>query len=307
MPTKTAQNPQILSIAIDAERIIGALLDDDGNLSAVNALPNPITESRDEILQTIVTLGKQVLLDVPEEGITGIGLSLSATVNREQGLVLRSETIVQLDNFPLADMLQDEFGYPVIIENDVNAMALLEAHSGSGQNVDRIFYLFVDNDIKGVIVQDGKIWRGTDSNAGEIGYLVADWMGTKTITLGQRASGHGIAAEYSMRSRKHRPPTIDEIIQYARQGDNLAIRVIRDGARILGSVLSPVMNIIDPEIVVVGGRFVHTGDLWWSNFIATFNDASIPHHRVIPAVRSQYDEEATLRGAAILARLATRV
>ncbi len=305
MPALTTRESQILTININADRIIAALLDNAGKLSAVNALPTPVTEGREEILRTIKAVAKQVLLDTSNGEIRGIGIALSASVDRKQGLILKSETLPQLDGVLLADILQAEFSYPVIVENDVNAMALLEAHSGAGQGVDSIFYIFVDDDIKGAIVQDGKIWRGTHSSAGEIAYLVVDWMGTKAITLGQRASGQGIAAEYNMRSRKHRIPTIDEIIQYARQGDHLAIRVIRDGARISGSVLRPVMNLIDPSLVVVSGRFAHTGDLWWSNFVLTFNDAGVPHIENAPAVRAQYDEDAALRGIALLSQRMT--
>lgn len=300
MPTKTTEKSQTLAIAIDKEHVISALIDTDGILSAVNALQNPVSDSSEAVLETIISVGKQVLQDTPGQEISGIGLVLSAPVNRKNGLVLESENLAQLSGVYLADILQNEFGQPIIIENNVNAMALLEAHSGAARNVNSMFYAFVDNDIQGVIIQDGQIWHGTHSNAGDIANLVADWMGPKTITLGRRASGQGIASEYNMRSRKYRTPEVDEIIQYARQGDNLAIRVIRDGARIFGSVLSPVMNLIDPAMVVVGGRFAHTGSLWWSSFIDTFDG-------IAPAVRSQYDEEAPLQAAALIAQIASPV
>lgn len=305
MLSNQPESSHTLAITIDSKRMIGALIDVNGNLSSVNALPNPISESGDIILYTITTLIKQVLLEAPDKVIDGIGITITAPVHRNDRIILRSDTMPQLEDMNLIYRLQQDFNYPIVIENDVNAMALLEAHQGIGQGTESIFYVFVDEEIKGAIIQNGKIWRGMHSNAGEIGSLVAGWMGTKAITLGQRASGQGIAAEYNMRSRKHRTPTIDEIIQYARQGDHLAVRVIRDGARILGSVLSPVMNLIDPEMVVVGGRFAHTGDLWWTNFSEAFIDSSMPHLAQIIISRSNYDEDATLQGAALIARMAT--
>jgi glucokinase len=245
-------------------------------------------------------------LDTSQQSISGIGIVISVPVNHQQGLILYSDKLPHLESLKLSNFLQEELGHPVVIENAVNAMALLEAHAGIGQGAESIFYVFVDNEINGTIIQNGKIWRGMHSNAGEIGYLVAGWMGAKAITLGHRASGHGIAAEYNMRSRKHRTPTLEEIIQYARQGDHLAIRVIRDGARIFGSVLSPVMNLLDPSIIVVGGRFAHSGELWWSNFQAAFNEAGSPHLGTT-IVRSQYNEDAALQGAALISRLASKV
>ena len=305
MPAKHSESMVTVAITIEATRIIGALIDADGGLSSVNALPNPVSEPREIILHTLITLIKQVLTESAGKTVNGIGISIAAPIHRNNRTILRSDKIPQLENMDLVQLLQGEFEHPVTIENDVNAMALLEARQGVGQGAESIFYVFVDDDLNGAIVQHGEIWRGIHSNAGEIGSLVAGWMGTKAITLGQRASGQGIAAEYNMRSRKHRTPTIDEMIQYARQGDHLAIRVIRDGARILGSVLNPVMNLLDPELVVVGGRFAHTGDLWWKNFSEAFAESTGSSIVQTMVQRSKYDEDATLQGAALIARMAT--
>jgi glucokinase len=291
-----------LCIDINPERILGAVVDREGTLSSVKAIPSPLQNGRDAVLEAVLEVAQQILAHESHSLVLSVGVSIASPVHRGDGVILYNDALSILKDVPLGKIVSEAVQLPVSIENDVNAMALAEAYRGTAQNCDSLFYLWVDSDINGAIVQDGRIWRGMHSNAGEIGYLVAGWMGTKAVTLGQRASGKGIAAEYNMRSRKYHIPTLSDIIQFAKQGDHLAIRVIRDGARIFGSVLCPVVNLLDPSCVVVGGTLAHNGDLWWQNFEEAFHENTMSHLGQVQLIRARFGEDAALQGMALLAQ-----
>jgi glucokinase len=291
-----------LCIDINPERILGAIVDREGTLSSVRAIPTPLQQGRDATIEAILEVGQQILAHENTTLVLSVGISIASPVHRSDGLVLYSDSLSILKDVPLVKIVSENLHLPVSMENDVNAMALAEAYRGAAHDCDNLFYLWVDSDINGAIVQDGRIWRGMHSNAGEIGYLVAGWMGTKSITLGQRASGKGIAGEYNMRSRKYHIPSLNDIIQFAKQGDHLAIRVIRDGARIFGSVLCPVVNLLDPSCVVVGGTLAQNGDLWWTNFEDAFRENTMEHLGQVQLLRARYGEDAPLQGMALLAQ-----
>lgn len=291
--------PLMIGIDISTARLSGALLPAPETVTALHSITTPLNEGAEAIVETAIVLGRR-LLDLCDRPPQAIGIALDGLLD-EQGMLVYAENDLRvLQNMPLKETLQQALGLPVRIENTVNAMALAEAHRGSGCNCQSVLYVRADVSIGGAFVYKGNIWHGAHAGAGQIGYLLTGWMGQKPIKLNERASGAGIATQYNMRSRKFRVPALDEIIQYAAQGDQLAIRVVRDGARMLGTVLSPVVGLIDPQRVVVGGMLANIGPVWWDEFERALRDNPLPALAHVDVQPAHFDDHAALIGTAFL-------
>jgi glucokinase len=301
MPRKSKPATTALVIHLDSEFIIAAFVHSDGTIDNLQAVATPTAAGVEAILQAMLVLARRLLAQAMDILISGIGVSTVGLVHHTNGTVIRAdESLALLQNVSIGKVLQNEFKLPVCVENNVNAMALAEMALGAGRNSESFLYIHADAMLNGALVQNGRIWRGSHSSAGQIGQLVAGWMAERPIQLAQRASGAGIASDYNMRSRKFREIGINEIIQFSRHGDQLAIRVLRDGAHVLGSVLSPVVNLIDPERVVVGGLLTTIGDLWWNAFCDALTQHALPALQQVEILRAEIEEHAGMIGAGLL-------
>jgi glucokinase len=304
--TNVPEFPTTIGINMDNELIVAALIYPDGTVKNIQAVETPHADGINAILQSIIVLCKRLLKQAQGKSVLGIGVSTIGLVHHTNGTILHADdTLSILQNVPMGDVLKTEFNLPVRVENNVNAMAIAELLLGAGRECDSFLYIHADNVLNGALVQSGRIWRGSHSSAGQIGQLVAGWMAEKPIQLANRASGAGIASDYNMRSRKFREIGINEIIQFSRHGDQLAIRVIRDGAHVLGSVLSPVVNLIDPERVVVGGLLTSIGDVWWKTFQVALLQHSLPALEQVQIVPAEIEEHAGMIGAGLLVHSTT--
>lgn len=290
-----------ISLSLSSDTIAGALVTATGDLQAARSTPIPVLDGVDAILRTVLVMCERLHEYGDGTPIQGIGLSTAGMANPFNGLMLEAnDTSLELEATPLVRLLHDTFDLPIIVENQVYTQAMAEAHFGAGIKSKTLLYLFADDIVGSALIQNGALWHGTHASAGQIGLLVADWMGEKPITLNQRVSGKGIANQYNMRSRKFRFPSLEDITQYAHYGDQLAIRVMRDGARMLGTILSPVVRMIDPDCVVVGGNLAQVGDIWWEPFVQSINGSSLVDLPEIPIYPAQYTAQADLLGIAIL-------
>ena len=302
MTNKTTSQPLAISLDIDSERILGALISPDGRVDSLHAVTSPVADGTDAILQTLVVVSRRLMEKANSVPIVGIGVSTVGLVHHTNGTIIHADaTLPELQNIPIAEVLESEYNLPTRVENNVNAMAIAEINLGVGRTCESFFYIYADKTLNGALVQGGRIWRGSHSSAGQIGNLLVGWLAEKPQHLSQRASGDGIASDYIMRSRRNRKISINDIVQFARHGDQLAIRVIRDGAHVLGSVLSPVVSLIDPECVVVGGLLSDIGELWWKPFQVALKKNTLPALREVEIIHAVIDEHAGLIGAGLLA------
>jgi predicted NBD/HSP70 family sugar kinase len=244
----------------------------------------------------------QACYDVAQaQGLPVIGISVSAMgqIDVERGCFVQAPPAHSpLQDFPLRDALEARLSLPVRLNQTVHSMARCEARLGVGEKHSSFFYALVDEDVSGALWLDGQLWQGVRGNAGNIGYLVADWLGEKPITLAQRASSSGIIAQYTMRSRKFDKPTLADLFTYSQSDDQLAMRVLRDGGRTVGAILSPIVAVYEPQAVVVGGRLARD-PLWWQSFMVAYRQSSAPNSAHIPLLPARTGDDAPLVGGGL--------
>lgn len=291
----------VLCIDIDKERITGGIVSPDASVSIMRATRLKVGV-QDQMMRTVLQFVSSTLAHATEHlhQPSAVALSLDALVDRD--MVRHADGLLRgLVEKPLAESITQQVGLPTLLENAVNARAYAEASVGIGRDLDNFVYIFADEDLGMAFFQYGRLWRGERYSSGHIGSLVADWMAEKPISLAQRASGVGLVQEYNKRSRKFRVPSLRDIIQFAESDDQLAVRVLRDGARICGGVLGPVISLLDPHAVIVGGQLVTESGVWWQTFKMTLEKALLPPQQgmqILPA--SLPTNDAALIGMAAL-------
>ncbi len=254
-----------------------------------------------------------------------IGVSFGGPVDAARGRVILSHHIPGWEDTPLRDQLQNEFGSPASIDNDANVAALGEYTFGAGQGCTSIFYVTVSTGVGGGFVIDGKIYRGADAMAGEIGHTIVDPQGPVCV-CGRRgcveAMACGTAIARNAQKLVNQNPAQGQILKElvstnenkmtgeivaraANAGDELAQQVIDDAARALGFGIGTVITLMNPARIVIGGGVSKAGERWWRIVRQSARANTLPQMRV-EIVPAKFSDDAPLWGAIALAEQITR-
>jgi glucokinase len=253
--------------------------------------------------------------------LVGVGVGFGGRVDAERGLVLRSHHVPGWDGFPLKDELERRLGVPVVVDNDANAAALGEALFGAGRGQRHVLYVNLGTGIGGGLVLNGALYHGAHGLAGEIGHVTVDPDGPR-CDCGKRgcleavASGRSIARrarEIAARDPAHATrlialaggevPAIDSrhVFAAAREGDGLAQALVRQTGDSIGLALAGAANLLDPDIIIIGGGLAETGDLLLDPVRAAVRRHLLPALPVPPVVPAALGYDAGVIGALALA------
>lgn len=292
----------VIGIDIGGTKINGGIIGADGTIIAPYTHPTP-QDHADAVVATVIDLCQRLYNEGQERDLTieRVGIGTAGMVNTATGeIVYANSNLPGWTGVRLGERVREGTGLAVIVDNDVNVLALSEGRLGIAREYDHILYLTVGTGIGGAIVQNGRIWRGAHFSAGEIGYLIAgrDTDGTP-VNVEACASGKGIERLYTAKTGKAHD--LRDIAQSAQAGDDLARTIIAEGARLLGDVLGPVVCLLDPQIVVIGGGVPEIGDLWWHPFERTVRGYALPATEKVVLAQASLRTHAGLIGAGLLA------
>jgi glucokinase len=289
--------PIVIGIELGSQTIAAALITSDNRVLVPMAVPTPLLDGLEAVQAILLHLCEELRAEATHKGmrVVGVGMGIGARVD-ETGSIHQTPSALQAwQGVNFAELLSEALDLPVVVEHDVNTIALEEFYLGVGEDYNTILYVNVGVSVGGALIRNGNIWRGAHGGAGDIGALVADWRGEKPVTLNEIASIPGIIRLYHTRSRNFERPAFDEIIRFAMEGNMLAVKVLRDAARTIGHILSPVVALIDPDILIIGGTVPLSGALWYETFLAAF--AENPAIQTMPVAKARIQAHAVLLGA----------
>lgn len=226
--------------------------------------------------------------------VQAIGVGAPGVIRAPNGVVVRSPNFPDWDNLPLRQELESAVGLPVLIENDANAAALGEQWLGVGRGIKSMIFLTLGTGVGGGIVLDGRIWQGADGMAGEVGHMTIRPEG-RSCGCGNRgclemyASSRGIVMSYQEALAAVQHPseagvlTSAAIYQAARDGQPAALAVMQEMGRSLGIGIASLINIFNPEMVVIGGGVKDA----WPLFIEAARDEVRKRAFEYPACRTR--------------------
>ena len=295
-----------------------ATVDRNGKIYCRKMQSTPQAEKPNEIVRALINAAHAFQPTDVERGggISAVSVVVPGTVNVAEGVVVKAPNVPCLDGFRLGAALESELEWPVTLENDANAAAIGELWQGAGQGYRSLICVTLGTGVGGGIILDGKLWRGVDGSAGEIGHIGVDPFDGVPCTCGSRGclEVYASATAIMRMTREARPRyptsmlhntedlTSEKVYQAGREGDELAIEVFRRMGVYLGIGLASLINVLNPEIVVIGGGLSNGWDLFEKHMHQQVLERAFPiPARRVKIVRAQRGDDAGLLGAARLA------
>jgi predicted NBD/HSP70 family sugar kinase len=199
---------------------------------------------------------------VQRRRVIGAGVALPAPIHRATDIVGSSVILPGWVGVTAAEELRNRLELPVLVENDANLGALAEATYGAGREAVDLVYLMVSWGIGAGLVLNGRLYRGSLGLAGEIGHVATP--GGAVCRCGNRGCLETVIASpvlLELLRPTHGPLTVGEMLELARGGDPGCRHVLADAGRALGEAAAMLLNVLNPELVVVGGELAAAGDL----------------------------------------------
>lgn len=303
--------PDVLCVDIGGTKTAAAALSGGGELFASVSAPTPAQAGVSAVLTLVESLARQVRSAAVDRGVelAGIGVAAAGAIDVEQGMpVYAGATLPGWTGAPIRAHLEAALGLPVIVDNDVNALALGEWQAGAGRGFTNLLVVAVGTGVGGALIQGGRLWRGASWSAGELGHLLIDIEGRRGCNCGQTGhleayvAGPALAAHYQELAGLTEPIDLRHVAEQASAGDPRAVAAIVTGARILGRALAGVACLLDPQAIIIGGGVAELGDLWWAELRAALRSGPLPGPAAVVVRPAQLGTQAGLVGAGCLAR-----
>ncbi len=271
----------VLAIDVGGTKIITAIIANSGQVMAKEYYLTLADEGPQSVIERIFSAIDRLLSlrNIGSSQLASISIAAAGAINSDKGLITSSPNLPGWDAVPLRDIIKEKYRVITFLINDASAAALGEHRLGAGRGVSNLIYLTVSTGIGGGIIINGKLYSGQSGGAGEIGHMTIDVNGPRcncgnTGCFEVLASGTAVAKEAIRRIRQGERSSLIEIVAgklenitaekvevAARGGDSLALDIISRVAIYLGVGMVNLVNIFNPEMIIVGGGMAKMGDL----------------------------------------------
>ena len=275
---------------------------------------------RNELINAIIAAVKKIISakHLRKRDISAIGMGLPGLIDSRKGIVRYLVNVPGWKDVTIKKIMETRLGIKTYIDNDVNAMTLGEFYYGAAKGAKNVVCLTLGTGIGGGIIIDGRLYRGTDLVAGEIGHIPINEEGPRCNCGGIACIEAYIGNRHLMRKLrndiKKKPMgilkskdtrlTLEVIDKAAKKGNKLAIRFWKEVAARLGVMLTGVINFMNPEKIVIGGGVANAGKFLFDPLKATVKKRAMRiQSRSAKIVKANLGEDAGVIGAAVLARI----
>lgn len=314
--TRTGRPPQLLSLRPDAAYAIGldvghdhvrAILTDLGGTSRWDRTePLDVDDEPDRALRTATDLVNRAVAEVGvrRDRVLGLGLGIACPVDESTGELHAEGIMAGWVGVRPTEELAERSGLPVRIINDANAGVLAERRFGAARDCADVVYLRLSAGIGAGVVCDGRMLRGHDGLAGELGHVTVEPQGA-VCRCGNRGCLETVASPTAIAALLTRswgrPVSGADLAELLRAGDRGALRAVQDAGDAVGRALALTVTLLNPELIVVGGDLVTAGEeLFEPMRRALSRNTMSSQQRALRIVPSALGDSAGARGAAAL-------
>jgi len=315
-----AADIRFLGVAIGATGLSVGVTDGRLGLLAVRERPCDIRQGPEVVLATALEVAREVLAEAGIDRPLGAGIAVPGPVDFHRGVPVSPPIMPGWDGYPVRDALSRELGCPVVLDNDVNVLAVGEQHAGVARSVNDFLFVKIGTGVGCGIVIDGELYRGVDGCAGDIGHIRVVEDGGPQCACGNTgcleayAGGAALGREANALARsgrsaalaallEHRdgPLTAADVATAVSQGDPESLRLMRESGRRVGQVLASLVSFFNPGLIVIGGRVTGLGHALLAEIRAVTYRNSLPLATgSLPIVVSELGDEGGVIGAARL-------
>ena len=304
----------IFAADLGGTHLRAATVDNQGNILFRLKQKTPSAKRPEDIVRALVLAVRECEQQGAE--IRSLSIVVPGSVNVKAGTIVKAPNLPCLDGYHLTAALTEELQRPAILENDANAAAVGEMWLGAARGRRTIVCVTLGTGVGGGIILNGELWRGVNDSAAEIGHMCVDPFGGVACTCGSRGclEVYASATAIVRMTREARPRYPDSVLQTNGDltaeaiyragvaGDELALEVFRRMGVYLGIGLANLINILNPEMIVIGGGVVNG----WGLFHKHMSHEVAEHAFPLPAsevkiVPAECGDDAGLLGAARLA------
>ncbi|MEX2246620.1 MAG: ROK family protein [Dehalococcoidia bacterium] len=266
-------------IDLGGTKILVVISDGDGKIIGSARTPTLAAQGSDAVVGRIVETTRAAAGDAGVEiaGLRAAGVSSPGPINVAEGVLTDPPNLPGWHNVPLARILREHLSLPVFLENDANCAAVGEHRFGAGVGYRHLVYITVSTGIGAGLILDGRLYAGASGAAGEVGHLILAAEGPScgaghTGCLEALASGTAIAARAretidagglprTARLAEQDPPLSAKTVYLAsQQGESEAAAIIEGAGRYLGMGLASLINVFNPQVIVIGGGLTNMGE-----------------------------------------------
>lgn len=267
-PVRFAFNPRarvVLGADIGATHSLVALTDLSGTVIAERAEQLDITLGPRHVLDSLVRTGKALLKSagLTRQDLAGVGIGLPGPVEHSTGKPAAPPIMPGWDGYDVPAHVSAGLGAPVLVDNDVNIMALGE-HAAVYPDVEHLVFVKVATGIGAGIISGGRLHRGAKGAAGDLGHVAAPHGGDALCTCGNvgclEAIASGPAIVKALRSQGIEAHDSRGLVDLVRAGDVTAAHAVRQAGRDIGEVLATCVSMLNPSVIVVGGILAQSAE-----------------------------------------------
>jgi len=271
-------------------------------------LPTGNYLSQDSLISAITGAVRQITAKnkLNNKDILGVGLGLPGPIDVKKGLVHFFPNIPGWIDVPLRDILKKRIGLPVFIDNDANLMCLAEYKLGAARGAQNAVCLTLGTGVGAGLIIEGKLFRGSSFAAGEIGHMPINEKGPAcncggTACLEAYVGNRRIAAQARKIFKKDIP--LEELSRMARANNRKAAGIWEDAAFRIGLALVSVVNLLNPDRIVIGGGVSSAGKVLFSRIEETIiSRAMVVQAGKVKVFKAELGNNAGMLGAALLVR-----
>jgi len=310
-----------VGIDFEATSIMAVVVDLAGNCVSSSRGKIETTDDKLVIVRKIIKTIHSAIKssDIPPQKILGMGIGVPGLIDSSRGISVSYYSLPGWHDVHIRDLVRIEFNLPVHIEKNIRTMALAEKWFGQGKRTQNMICLAVRSGIGLGIVMNRKLFRGISESAGEIGHITVDKTGARCMCgnkgcLQTIASGRAIVDRMKKRMRNGEKSMVEDlvggdreritvrtVIAAARKGDKIATRIIVEAGEALGIATANIVNLFNPELIVIAGHLVPAGKLVLDPIInAVENRALEVPRKAVKIVFSNLGENIGAIGASAL-------
>ncbi len=270
----------IISIDMGGTKVLGCVVNSNEGIIARVKKPTDPTASRKKYVRQLAEVVNDLIekVYIDKKNIKAVCLGVPGTVNPITGVIGIAPNL-GLNNFNIKKMLEAEIPFPVLIENDVNLGALGVKNFGVGKKARNMLAVFVGTGIGGGLIIDGKLYRGSNFVAGEIGHMLVEKNGPK-CGCGRKGCFEAVASRTAIVNKiikdikSGKQSKLSKLVKSGerikskslasavKSGDKVVHKRIKEGCNIIGEVLASITNLLNIDMIVLGGGMIEALDLY---------------------------------------------
>ena len=267
-PSRFAFNPAarvVLAVDVGATHVNLAVTDLNGTVLAERRLGQDVANGPDTVLDRVVSEGTKLLRKAGRgtEDLAGIGIGLPGPVEHASGMPVKPPIMPGWDGFDVVRHVQRSLPVPVLVDNDVNIMALGEQASYWPEH-DNFLFIKVATGVGAGIISSGQLQRGADGTAGDLGHVRVPRGDGVLCRCGNygclEALASGPAVAQSLTLQGVTAEGGGDVLRLVSEGNVQAIQALRQAGRDLGDVLATAVNLLNPSVIVIGGSLGQVGE-----------------------------------------------